>query len=58
MKWILVGLVFGFVETWYFGWHPYPSCIEEWVCDIIAAILVTVGIIKHWLKNRSDPELR
>jgi len=43
MKYIIVGQIFAFLETWYFGWNWTPSCVAERWCDIIATALVFFG---------------
>lgn len=32
---ILLAFVFGFLETWYFGWHAFPKSEKEFIADII-----------------------
>jgi hypothetical protein len=43
MKYIICGLIFGFIETAYFGWNLYPHSHAESICDIIAMSLVAIG---------------
>ena len=45
MKLILFGVVFCFLETWYYGWNWHPSCGAERICDHIAVVLVTIGAV-------------
>lgn len=40
---MLVGAVFGTLETWYFGWHLWPASHAESLCDLLAASLVAYG---------------
>lgn len=39
----LIGMVFAFIETWYFGSNWYPESIAEFKCDIISAKIVGSG---------------
>jgi len=40
---IICGIVFGFAETWYYGWNFTPQSITELVCDLIASALIISG---------------
>jgi len=42
---IMVGFVFNFIETGYFGWNYYPSCPAETICDYIAYTFMLGGVI-------------
>jgi len=40
---IIFGLLFCYLETWYFGWNWNPSSNAEVTCDAIATICVLTG---------------
>ncbi len=42
---IWVSWAFGFIETWYFGFHVFPKTNEEAVCDGLAFIGSLTGFI-------------
>lgn len=42
---IVIGFIFNFLETWYFGWNIEPSCPKEMVCDYISIALLLAGTI-------------
>lgn len=42
---VVIGFVFNFLETWYFGWNLKPQSPAEMVCDYIAAFVMLIGII-------------
>ena len=42
---IMVGFVFNFIETGYFGWNYYPSCPAEMICDYIAGMFIIGGVV-------------
>lgn len=35
--------IFGFAETWYFGWNLLPKTKNEFVCDLISIIADFIG---------------
>ncbi|HMM20609.1 MAG TPA: hypothetical protein PKA10_07700 [Selenomonadales bacterium] len=39
----MIGFIFNFGETWYFGWNLKPQSPEEMVCDYIARGLMLIG---------------
>lgn len=40
LKIIAFAVVFGFFETWYFGWNRFPESWSEAICDAITWMLV------------------
>jgi len=42
-KWMIIGMVFWFCETWYFGWNMTPICAAAWHCDMLAVGLAWYG---------------
>lgn len=47
---IISGFIFGIIETIYFGMHFLPSCIEESICDLLAIVLMCIGMYLKQLK--------
>lgn len=41
---IIIGNVFGFLETQYFGWNWTPQTKAEYVCDGVAMCLTIFGV--------------
>lgn len=41
---VIIGNVFGFLETQYFGWNLTPGSKAEFVCDGIAMCITIYGI--------------
>lgn len=39
LKIIAIAMVFGFFETWYFGWNRFPESLPEAICDGIVWML-------------------
>lgn len=37
------GLLFGIIETIYFGWNYYPQSTAEKVCDFISLVISDCG---------------
>lgn len=42
---LIAGILFNFIETWYFGWNLKPSCPAEAVCDYIAGVAMVSGML-------------
>jgi hypothetical protein len=42
---LILGLLFNFAETAYFGWNQKPSCPNEFICDYISQIMIISGIL-------------
>lgn len=42
---LLGGLIFNLIETWFFGWNLKPSCPSEALCDYIAEIMIVSGFL-------------
>ncbi|WP_333594136.1 hypothetical protein [Anaerospora hongkongensis] len=42
---VLIGFVFNFLETWYFGWNQKPQSPAEMVCDYIAIGFFLIGVL-------------
>ncbi len=42
---LILGVLFNFAETWYFGWNSKPSCPAEMLCDYISHIMVISGFL-------------
>ena len=52
MRWIIFGLLFSLISTWYFGWNIFGAETHaEISCDIISSFIVLVGISKELIKN-------
>lgn len=45
MKWMVFGIVFGLIETAWFGFNYEPCCRAEWWCDRISNGFVFYGFI-------------
>ena len=43
---ITVGIIFGIIETVYFGYNMFPETFTETICDILSFGLVIFGVIK------------
>lgn len=42
--WLMIAaFVFGFFETWYFGWNWHPESKAEFICDAVSATVCIVG---------------
>ncbi len=54
MKLMIVGIIFGILETWYFGWNRYPSCEAERICDAIVGVLIIVGYIQYVVRHELE----
>lgn len=44
LKIIAIAVMFGFFETWYFGWNSITSSYAEAICDGIALMLCGYGL--------------
>lgn len=40
-----LGIVFNFLETWYFGWNLKAMSPLESQCDTLAVVIVLAGVI-------------
>ena len=40
-----MAILYGYMETHLFGYHFYPSCGEEAICDGIGIIICVLGLI-------------
>lgn len=49
---VLLGCLFAFVETAYFGHNWFPASVAEVICDGIALIIVVVGYVINIRDNR------
>ena len=59
MKFIISGIIFWFLETWYFGWNWWiPSCEAERSCDEAAKMLVIIGFFQYILHEEAKWLLR
>lgn len=47
---LCISVVYGFIETWFFGWNLYPKTIAEGICDTIALLLCLIGILLRQIK--------
>lgn len=55
---IIVGIVFGLVETHLFGSHWMPQTPLEWLCDGAAAALVVGGAYIGYKQDQEHPPTR
>ena len=55
MKFLIIGIIFNFFSTWYFGWNFHPMSLAEHSCDHFAMMLIAIGfaeiIIKQEIKK-------
>ena len=51
---IMFGIVFGIIETSYFGGNFLPQSFAELICDILALIAMLVGIINIISSSRVE----
>lgn len=42
---LFIGLIFGIIETEYFGYNLFPASNTELICDIVSFITVTIGVV-------------
>lgn len=42
---MIVAIIFGFIETWYFGWNFISKSEPESVCNCIALWIFIIGLI-------------
>jgi hypothetical protein len=54
MSLVIMTLIFGIVETWYFGWNAQPETITERICDAIVIITVVYGLLSDFIKKRLE----
>jgi len=47
----ITAIVFGWAETWYFGWNLFPSTLPEIICDSITAILFVLSVSINYGKQ-------
>lgn len=41
---VLIGILFGLIETAYFGWNFFPQSNAEIICDRIAILITVQGL--------------
>ena len=49
----ITGIIYGLVETGYFGWHFAPSCADEVLADGLSLIIWASGMCL-WAQNRKS----
>lgn len=40
---LIIGLLFGLAETWYFGWNWLPTNNLEFLCDLCTVFIASIG---------------
>ncbi len=43
---VLIGILYGFTETAYFGWNFFPKSDAEMICDGIGILITVIGMTK------------